>query len=149
MNLMMNVKHASIIGFIIAVLSMMILIYQKALFATGIVAITVQILAISLMIWARLTFGRRSFHAAANPTEGGLVTSGPYKFIRHPIYAALLYFIWVGVLSHLSIITFLLGVSATIGIAIRIFVEEHLIVKHYPDYITYAARTKRIIPFII
>ena len=51
------------------------------------------------MVAARITFGRRSFHAAANPTEGGLVTTGPYAYIRHPIYAAILYFVWAGALD--------------------------------------------------
>jgi hypothetical protein len=41
-----------------------------------------------------LTFGARSFHAGANPTDGGVVTAGPYRFFRHPIYAAILYFLW-------------------------------------------------------
>jgi len=45
------------------------------------------------MLWARLTFGGRSFHAGANPTAGGVVTTGPYRFVRHPIYAAILYFL--------------------------------------------------------
>lgn len=40
------------------------------------------------MAWARLTFGRRSFHASAVPTAGGVETRGPYRFIRHPIYTA-------------------------------------------------------------
>lgn len=30
---------------------------------------------------------------------GGLVTNGPYRFIRHPIYTAVCLFVWTGVLS--------------------------------------------------
>ena len=58
--------------------------------------------AFLLILWARVTFGRRSFHVVANPTEGGLVTSGPYRYIRHPIYAAICLFTWVGVAAHWS-----------------------------------------------
>jgi protein-S-isoprenylcysteine O-methyltransferase Ste14 len=39
----------------------------------------------SQLATARVTFGGRSFHVGANPTEGGLVTKGPYRFVRHPI----------------------------------------------------------------
>ena len=146
---MMNLKRASVIGFVIAALALGTLVFQESLFATGLVAITVQILAALLMVWARVTFGQRSFHAAADPTEGGLVTSGPYKFLRHPIYAAVLYFIWAGVLSHPLRINFFLGVVATAGLVVRMLAEERLVTQRYPDYTAYSARTKRIIPFII
>ena len=102
-----------------------------------------------LMIWARVTFGKRSFHAAANPTQGGLVTTGPYLFIRHPIYASVLYFLWAGVACHFSVVNLLFGAIGTIGAFIRIYAEEHLIIHQYPEYADYAARTKRVIPFLI
>src|SRR4029077_5096903 len=73
-----------------------------ALFASHPLVIAIQVAAFLLMVAARITFGRRSFHAAANPTEGGLVTTGPYGFLPHPIYAAILYFIWAGALDHFS-----------------------------------------------
>lgn len=144
----MNLKHVSLIGLVFAIVSIVILVSQKSLLAVGIAGITVQILAALLMVWARLTFGRRSFHAAANPTEGGLVTNGPYRFLRHPIYAALLYFLWAGVLSHPLIMNLLLAVIASGGLAVRMFAEEHLVTERYPAYIAYAERTKRVIPFV-
>jgi len=100
------------------------------------------------MIWARVTFGMRSFHAAANPTEGGIVTTGPYRFLRHPIYAAILYFLWTGVASHASVLSVTAGVVATLGIAGRIVTEERLVTERYPEYREYAARTKRVVPFV-
>ena len=57
------------------------LIARQEIFARSPVAMAVQAGAVALMIAARITFGRRSFHAAANPTAGGLVTSGPYRFL--------------------------------------------------------------------
>jgi protein-S-isoprenylcysteine O-methyltransferase Ste14 len=93
----------------------------------------------------------RSFHAAANPTQGGLVTNGPYRFWRHPIYAAILIFMWTGVLtqgSMPSLLSMLFAVVATIATAIRINSEETLLKETFPDYAAYSARTKRIIPFL-
>ena len=119
-----------------------------SIFASGVILKTIQILAILLMIWARITFGSRSFHAAANPTEGGLVTTGPYKFIRHPIYAFIFYFVWASFISHVGILNLVFIIIVNLGIALRIIAEEHLIVKRYPEYAGYSARTKRIIPYI-
>lgn len=124
------------------------LLLRKSLVAYGALPISVQVVAVLLMIWARITFGRRSFHAAANPTEGGLVTWGPYKLVRHPIYASILYFLWPGVLTHVSPANVLLAVVGTASVALRIYAEEKLLSEKYPEYEHYAARTKRIIPFL-
>lgn len=145
----MKEKTASWIAFIALMLAILGLIQYRLIFGRGAVAITVQVLAVLLMLWARLAFGFRSFHAGANPTAGSLITSGPYRFFRHPIYAAILYFVWAGALSHLSLTGCLLAGLATAGIAGRIVAEERLLVKRYPEYVDYAARTKRIIPFVL
>ena len=145
----MNLRSASIIGYFFIVIAMVVLIFEHSILAQGYLLIIIQLMAIMLMVWARIIFGRRSFHAGANPTKGGLVTTGPYKFIRHPIYASILYFLWAGVLSHLSIMNLLLVIISTIGVSIRIFAEERLMILEYPEYGNYASRTKRIIPFLI
>jgi protein-S-isoprenylcysteine O-methyltransferase Ste14 len=142
-------KTLSMAAFIVLVAMIMALFYQKSLLASGVIAIAVQILAVLLMIWARLTFGLRSFHATANPTEGKLVTHGPYRFVRHPIYAAIFYFLWAGVLTHLSVTSGLIAVLACLALGVRVYAEETLLVRQYPDYVEYAARTRRIIPYIL
>jgi len=76
------------------------------------------------------------------------VTTGPYRYWRHPIYAAVLYFIWVGVISHFSLINIALVLVASLALAVRIISEERLVRERYPEYADYAARTKRLIPFI-
>jgi protein-S-isoprenylcysteine O-methyltransferase Ste14 len=144
----MNPRQSSTIGLGIAILSAVALTFQNSFLAVGVVAIAVQILAALLMLWARLTFGLRSFHASADPTEGGLVTSGPYRYLRHPIYAAILYFFGAGILSHISLSNVLFGLGLTIGLFMRIFAEENLVRERYPAYADYASRTKRIIPFV-
>ena len=124
-------------------------LFEHALFARGVPAIAIQVLAVLLMLWARLTFGGRSFHAGANPTAGGIVTSGPYRFLRHPIYAAILYFVWAGVGSHRSAPAVAAGLVTTAAVAVRIATEERLLIERYPEYREYAARTRRVIPFVL
>jgi protein-S-isoprenylcysteine O-methyltransferase Ste14 len=145
----MRSKLMSVIAFIVLVLAVAGLVLQHSLFARNTIGIAVQVLAVLLILWARFTFGRRSFHFAANPTEGDLVTTGPYRFFRHPIYSAVLYFLWIGVLSHLSAESFLLALIATAAIVVRMLMEERLLIKRYPEYKAYAARTKRVIPFVL
>jgi protein-S-isoprenylcysteine O-methyltransferase Ste14 len=145
----MNQRSISVFAFVVLVFAILALLWRNSFLADGFFPMLIQGLAILLMVWARITFGRRSFHAAANPTEGGIVTSGPYRFIRHPIYAAILYFIFPGVLTHLSMINVTLAIIALVAVILRIRAEESFLVVRYPEYIAYAERTKRIIPFII
>lgn len=138
----------SFAAYLLVVVALLGLIADRAIFATGWVGGAVQLLAVILMLWARLTFGLRSFHAAANPTAGGLVTRGPYRLLRHPIYASILYFLWVAVLSHPTLGHGVLGGLATLGLAVRIGAEEYLLRRQYPGYAAYAARTRRVIPLV-
>lgn len=137
------------VAFAGAVAGIAFLILRQSLFATNPIGIAIQVLAVGLMIWARVTFGRRSFHAAADPTAGGLVTHGPYRYWRHPIYAAILYFVWAGIPSHPSLEAAVAAGLVTLGLVARMLLEERLVAAEYPEYAEYARQTKRVIPFVV
>jgi len=145
---MRGVKALSIVGYLAMVGGLLGLIALKSLFSPSPVVIGVQLAAVALIIWARVTFGRRSFHLAANPTEGGLVTTGPYRYIRHPIYTAVCLFVTAGALAHLSLGAALLcGLIWASSIA-RMLCEECLVSVRYPEYQQYAATTARMFPHV-
>ena len=144
----MSLKRSSIFAFLGAVVCLVWLAFEKLLLGTGPVTISIQVIAIVLMIWARLTFGPRSFHAAANPTSGGLVTRGPYRWLRHPIYSALLYFLWAGIAAHPSRTSLLVALLASALLGVRMLGEERLLREMYPEYAEYARHTTRVLPFI-
>ncbi len=125
------------------------LVARGEIFGRSSPAITIQALSAALMIAARLTFGARSFHAAANPTAGGLVTTGPYRWLRHPIYAAILYFIWSTAVDHGSAPAVIAALLVTLGAGVRMYAEETFLTSVYPDYPAYRARTARVIPFVL
>jgi len=145
----MNWKNLSIIALLGLIACVFGLVLSQSVLGTGPVTIAIQALAVCLWIWARLTFGSRSFHAAANPTAGGLVTNGPYRYLRHPIYASILYFFWAGIAAHPSILGAALALLATGMTALRIAGEEKLLVQRYPEYTDYARKTARVIPFAL
>lgn len=143
------VKWTSVVAFALMVAGLGWLIARGEVIARSIPAIAVQIAAAVLMIAARITFGRRSFHAAANPTAGGLVTTGPYAWLRHPIYAAILYFIWSTALDHHSWQALAAAALVTAGGIVRMLAEETLLTQRYPEYAAYRSRTARVIPFLL
>jgi protein-S-isoprenylcysteine O-methyltransferase Ste14 len=147
----MNPKVRSLVATVLLVVTVVALLQRRALVGAPYIPLALQALAIALMVWARLTFGMRSFHATANPTAGGLVTAGPYRYWRHPIYAAVLLFTWSGVLGRgvtPTTIDLSLAAFATLMTAVRIQAEEQLLRRSMPEYAAYAARTKRLIPFV-
>ena len=110
--------------------------------------IAVQAGSVLLMTWARITFGFSSFHFAANPTLAKLVTTGPYRFVRHPVYTAILFFTGSGIAAHFSAVTAGLGGVILVAIAIRIICEESYLFAHFDNYAAYARRTSCLIPFL-
>jgi protein-S-isoprenylcysteine O-methyltransferase Ste14 len=141
-------RTASVAGYILMVGGLVGLILRRQAFSTSPIVIILQVCALALMLWARHTFGKRSFHVNASPTEGGLVTDGPYRWIRHPIYAAVCLFAWVCVAGHPSLFAVGMAVLVTSGSLVRIVAEEKLIEEQYPEYRAYARRTRRLIPYV-
>ena len=124
------------------------LLVRGTFFSSQPVVIIVEVAAVALMLWVRLTFGRRSLNAAANPKAGGLVTTGPYRYIRHPIYTAACLFGWSGILAHWSLTNVLLGALLIAGAVARMLCEERLIIEVYPEYRDYTRATRRMVPYI-
>ncbi len=141
-------RNISLAALLLMALALVGLLFRGAFFSSQPVPIMAEILAVALMVWARLTFGQRSFHAAATPSAGGLVTTGPYRFIRHPIYTAACLFGWSGILAHWSAINAMLGVLLLAGAVGRMLCEERMVVEIYPEYRDYARSTKRMVPYI-
>lgn len=141
-------KTLSLCGFLVAVAGMVWLFVIHHLFATNHMPLVVQACAVLLMLWARVTFGLRSFHATANTTSGGLVTTGPYRYWRHPIYASIIYFVWAGQVEMPTVVSVSLALAVTAGLLMRMVLEEQFLVTAYPEYLEYMRRAKRLVPFV-
>ncbi len=141
-------KAISLVSLLLMIVGIVWLFLSDWLFTPAPAVIVVQGVAAVLMLWARITFGRRSFHAAANPTAGGLVTTGPYHYIRHPIYTAVCLFAGAGVVHSGSVLAYLLGLLLFAGALGRMLCEERLVTETYPEYQAYAKTTKRMIPYV-
>jgi protein-S-isoprenylcysteine O-methyltransferase Ste14 len=146
----MNSKLLSLFGFLAAIAALVALYGKHAILASEPIGIAVQATAAVFFVWARLTMGWRSFHATANPLERApLVTRGPYRLVRHPIYASLWWFVWAGVADHLTVFNAACAVVIAAGLLLRMVLEERLLAKAYPEYREYSERTRRIIPFVV
>lgn len=134
---------------IVVIGAIVVLAATRNLFAASPFVIALQAMAVALSVWARRSFPKDTFRVAADPGGASIIRRGPYRFVRHPMYAAVLLFIWTAVLSHLSPFTVGLAAIVTAVVALRVAAEERVLRARYPDYAAYAGSTKAIIPFIV
>ncbi|HEY5262325.1 MAG TPA: isoprenylcysteine carboxylmethyltransferase family protein [Solirubrobacteraceae bacterium] len=104
---------------------------------------------IALAIWARVYLGRNWGMPMTQKAEPELVTSGPYRFVRHPIYSGLL----VALLGS-ALATNLIGLIIVVILGAYFYycasVEEKNLTAIFPAaYPAYKAGTKMLIPFVL
>jgi len=121
-------------------------VHSPVLAAVGVI---VFLSGLGLAVWARVHLGRNWGMPMTERAEPELVTSGPYRFVRHPIYSGIL----LGMLGT-AMATDLYFLVA-FGIALAYFsysatVEERLLSASFPDaYPRYRAHTKMLIPYVL
>jgi protein-S-isoprenylcysteine O-methyltransferase Ste14 len=78
-----------------------------------------------------------------------LITNGIYRYIRHPLYASLLWFGLGAFLKDPSILGGLLIGVLIVGVFLTARIEEvHNLDRFGEEYRVYSRRTKRFIPFL-
>jgi protein-S-isoprenylcysteine O-methyltransferase Ste14 len=77
-----------------------------------------------------------------------LVTAGLYRWIRHPMYLSQAMIAVGAPLSLGSRHVVFLAVPAAVILALRVLREEDALARTFPEYARYAARTKRLVPFL-
>jgi protein-S-isoprenylcysteine O-methyltransferase Ste14 len=105
---------------------------------------------IALRVWSVLTLGRSFQRVVTVADDQAVVSSGPYRFVRHPSYTGvLLGFLGVGVLIANWGSVVALAVLPTIGYVRRIRVEEEALRGSLgDDYAVYARGKARLVPGI-
>jgi protein-S-isoprenylcysteine O-methyltransferase Ste14 len=101
-----------------------------------------------LALWGLFDL-RASLTALPHPRDGAeLVASGSYRLVRHPIYGGI-------VLASTGWALFMAAPAALAGAAVLLVFfrlksgrEEAWLRDRYPEYAAYAARTRRLLPFL-
>jgi protein-S-isoprenylcysteine O-methyltransferase Ste14 len=142
-------KLVSKFAFPAVLLALLVLLVRHSLFSVSPYVIGGQLIAVALNLWGRASFGKGLFRIQAESAGGPLMTHGPYRFVRHPMMAAALLFIWSSILGHWGPVNAVIGLVVSALIVTRIVYEERLLGEQYPEYIIYSKRTKRLIPYLL
>ena len=104
--------------------------------------------ATCLFLAAMVSLGSNLTPMPCPKPDATLVRTGPYRFVRHPIYAAgiLLAFGWALMVG--SWLTLVYATALLIFLDIKSAREERWLSEKFPDYPDYQRQVRKLIPFI-
>lgn len=104
---------------------------------------------LGLAVWARLHIGRNWGMPMTERDQPELVTSGPYRLVRHPIYTGLLLGL-VGTAVALDWTWLIAAALAGSYFVYAAITEERYLVRVFPEsYPRYKSTTRMLIPFLV
>jgi len=78
-----------------------------------------------------------------------LVTTGIYKYIRHPLYSSLLLLAWGAFLKHISLSTTIVVLLTTVSLFFAAKMEERENIKYFGEsYKEYMKKSRMFLPYI-
>ena len=104
-------------------------------------------LGLLFALWARWHLGRNWSGTVTVKKGHTLIRSGPYRYVRHPIYSGMLLALVGTALAIGAPYGFIATALILIGFVLKLRVEEERMRDTFPvDYDSYSRRTARLIP---
>jgi protein-S-isoprenylcysteine O-methyltransferase Ste14 len=108
----------------------------------------VFLLGLALTIWARVNLGKNWGMPMTQKQKTEIITTGPYAYIRHPIYSGILLAVLGCAIASSLFWLIILAITGVYFIYSAI-IEEKLLMKQFPNiYSKYRSKTKILIPFL-
>ena len=105
-------------------------------------------LGLAFAVWARVHIGRNWGLPMTQKSEPELVTSGPYRLVRHPIYSGILT-AGIGTAVALNWLWLTVVALAAVYFVYSALVEERYLADRFPDtYPAYKRSTRMLVPFV-
>ena len=101
-------------------------------------------------IWSRRTLAGNWSSTVTFKQGHQLVQTGPYRFVRHPIYTGILLMCLGSAIAAGRFGSWLGFLFLCAGFWIKLKQEESLMLRHFPDeYPSHQTRVKTLVPFLI
>lgn len=115
-----------------------------------IIGLAMIVIGIVIRLWAIRTLGKYFTATVMVQQKQSLITSGPYKWVRHPSYlGAFLAIIGGAVFLNAPYSIIISSLCMTASYVIRIRAEEKALVQYFGDeYLHFSQKTKKLFPFI-
>ena len=96
--------------------------------------------------WARVHLGRNWSSKVVVKEDHALIRTGPYRLVRHPIYAGMLLALLGSALAVGEWRGFLALAFALIGVLFRVHAEETRMTETFPEYADYKRQSSALVP---
>jgi protein-S-isoprenylcysteine O-methyltransferase Ste14 len=104
-------------------------------------------IAIGLLFWTLNALGTNLTDTVVTRKHHTLVTTGPYRWVRHPFYDVLLLLVIASSLLAANWFILLAGTAVFFFLAVRTRIEERKLVERFgEEYFAYISRTNRFVP---
>ena len=109
----------------------------------------VEIAGIALAVWAIAVMMESKINIAPAPRKNArLVTAGPYRLIRHPMYTSIVLALTPLIITHYDPLRAIILAVLYINLIFKMFFEESLLKEYFPGYRYYMKTTRRMIPWV-
>lgn len=107
-------------------------------------------LSVALVTWAIWTMRKSKLRVTPEPDAmATLVTDGPYRFIRHPMYTSILLGSAGLLVHHFTWLRLGMAITLALVLVFKLTWEEEMLRARFPDYGEYMKRSKRILPYVV
>jgi len=135
------------LGLVAIQLSCAVYILAPEPMARGPVLNGIQMLSLLFGLWAIISMRLRNFRVLPEPRRNAvLVTRGPYRWVRHPMYTALLVYTLAQTIDAAVLTNWIAWGVLLIDLVLKLRYEERELLNRFPDYGEYRKRTKKLAP---
>jgi protein-S-isoprenylcysteine O-methyltransferase Ste14 len=138
-------------SFLPVLLQLILLIFlfsSGSIFPSNKILLLLEIISFIFGIWAMIEFKFRFNIIPELKENAKLMTSGPYKFVRHPMYTALIFISLILIINEFSYLRFAAWILLILVLNYKSDIEEKYLNEKFTEYSEYKLKTKKLVPFI-
>lgn len=125
------------------------ILYTGGIVPVNFIGLGTQLIGVVLYVLAFVSFNKKYFSFMPLPKPGAyIIMHGPYSFLRHPMYLAMLLMTLPLTYEYFSLKIAFLQVSLTVVIGLLVYIEEYVFGNVDLNYKNYIKYTKMIFPLL-
>jgi protein-S-isoprenylcysteine O-methyltransferase Ste14 len=126
-----------------------LVLFSGPLFPSAMIFVTIEIGGVAIGIWAIFEQGIGNFHIRpANKVGARLIDEGIYKWVRHPMYLAIIVTLSPLLADHFTYFRLFSFIALLFVLVLKLEYEEKQLLRHFSTYPEYQKHSWKLIPFV-